>query len=270
MTDAEIAALIEAVRDAGRSAIMPRFRALDDDMIASKSRADDLVTLADQEAEAQITAAIRKILPEATIVGEEAAEDNPALLDCVDRDPCVAIIDPVDGTWQFTHGVPAFGTILAITQNGETVFGLIYDPVMDQWIAAEKGGGAWTGPDRTPIWQAPSDPGPTGAVPIHIYDPITKARLWPALADLGRVNHAVCSAYEYRLVAQRSIGFCLSASMKPWDHAAGSLVVTEGGGTSALLDGRAYRPGRYEGLLLTAASEEIFETVRSKIAPAFA
>ncbi|MGI9388620.1 MAG: inositol monophosphatase family protein, partial [Boseongicola sp.] len=95
------AALIDAVREVASQEILPRFRSLDPKDIATKSRKDDLVTIADREAERRLTEAARSILPEAVVVGEEAVADDPDLQNGIaDADSCL-IIDPIDGTWNF-------------------------------------------------------------------------------------------------------------------------------------------------------------------------
>lgn len=270
MKDTHIDTIINTVRQVGQSIIMPKFRALDDEMIQAKdATVEDLVTVADQAAEVAITEDIRRILPDALVVGEEACEEDPSVLDQLDSAELAVIIDPIDGTWNFAHGVPAFGTIIAITNHGETVFGFIHDPVNDQWIAAQKGSGVWTGIDRKPFPTMPMTPGLTGSVPIYMYPPQVQARLWPELHKFGRIQSLRCSAYDYRLLAQQSIGFSLSAAMKPWDHAAGALIVQESGGVAARLNGEPYRPGIYHSRLLTAISQDYFDQAQSILLPAF-
>ena len=136
-------ALIEIIREASRAEIMPRFRALNAADIKVKSRADDLVTEADLATERRITEAVVQLMPEAAIVGEEAVAADPSILSRIaDAETCV-IVDPIDGTWNYAHGSSTFGVILTVTHKGETVFGVLYNPVNDDWIEAERGGGAW-------------------------------------------------------------------------------------------------------------------------------
>lgn len=269
MKAAEIDALVAAARQAGRKEIMPRFQGLSGDMIASKSEDHDLVTVADKRAEELLAKAAKAIFPDALIIGEEAAADTPNLLSYIDKAPRAVIIDPIDGTWNYANGTAMFGTILAVVENGETVFGLIYDPVTDHWIAAERGAGCWEGHARAPIWQSPIAPGHSGFVPTYLFEQQIQERLYPQLAKFERVTALRCSAHEYRLVAQRSMAFCLAASLKPWDHAAGALIVEESGGVARLLGGQPYRPGIYEGQLLTAIDAAHFDAARDVLAPVF-
>ncbi|MEM1389661.1 MAG: inositol monophosphatase [Pseudomonadota bacterium] len=269
MTPKTIDALIEAARTAGRCEIMPRFRQLDPGTIETKTGPSDLVTMADQAAELSIAAAAQDILPGALIVGEEEVETKPELLDQIADAPSALIIDPIDGTWNYANGVPAFGTILAVTAHGETVFGLIYDPVNDDWIAAEKGSGAWSGRERSAIWRAPVPPRLSGFVPANYFPAPIGEKLWKTCPAFDLVFDVGCSAYEYRLLAQHSVAFNLAASLKPWDHAAGVLITQELGGKSMLLSGKPYKPGMKEGVLLSAISPDLFDRVEQIVSPAF-
>ena len=141
LTDDVMTGLIEAVRDAARTEILPRFRNLSADQIDTKSGPDDLVTVADRAAEARLTAAAQKLLPGALVVGEEGVAEDPAILDRFAEAELAVVIDPVDGTWNFANGLANFGVILAVVEGGRTIFGLLYDPVMDDWITATPGAG---------------------------------------------------------------------------------------------------------------------------------
>jgi len=132
LTPAQRRQIINIVRRAARAEIMPRFRRLSDGDIRTKSRADDLVTDADTRAEAMITRALQIAFPSALVIGEEAVASKPAALEGIAEAQLAFVIDPVDGTWNFAHGLPMFGVIVAATRYGKPVFGLIYDPVADE------------------------------------------------------------------------------------------------------------------------------------------
>ncbi|PYE85355.1 inositol monophosphatase family protein [Pseudoroseicyclus aestuarii] len=142
LTQAEADALIALVRETAARAIMPRFRQLAPDEIETKSGPTDLVTVADREAEALLAEGARRILPGCAVVGEEASAADPGLLSGIETSETCVILDPVDGTANFARGLAVFGVILAVTRRGETVFGLLYDPVCDDLVLAHRGGGA--------------------------------------------------------------------------------------------------------------------------------
>ena len=114
LSDADTTLILETVRDAARREIMPRFRALSEADINTKSAPDDLVTAADLAAEALITAQLGRAFPDALILGEEAVAADPNLRDQLADAEMAIIIDPVDGTWNYARGLALFGVILAV------------------------------------------------------------------------------------------------------------------------------------------------------------
>lgn len=265
--------LIALVRRVAKAEILPRFRRLPEGSVQSKSAPDDLVTEADLSAEAGITAGARALLPDALVLGEEAISADPALLDGLAGADRAVILDPVDGTWNFAKGLTTFGVILAVAERGETVFGLLYDPVMDDWIRASRGRGTWfERPDgervRLEIGGDASIPDAVGFVPLFLYPLDARQRLAGAIPGFRRIWSVRCSCHEYRLLAQGHADFCLSGSLNPWDHAAGALAVAEAGGAVGLLDGRDYAAGITEGgYLVTARSEAMLARIREVFGP---
>jgi fructose-1,6-bisphosphatase/inositol monophosphatase family enzyme len=142
LADADIELLRDILREAGETEIMPRFRTLASGDVTEKKSSIDLVTDADLLAEKRITARLRDRFPGALIVGEEASETNPGLIAALADADLAFAIDPVDGTFNFASGLPVFGTILAVVSKGETIAGLIHDPVLGDTLVASKGAGA--------------------------------------------------------------------------------------------------------------------------------
>ncbi|MEQ3626650.1 MAG: inositol monophosphatase [Celeribacter sp.] len=273
MLDPRIAeALVSVVRRAAKSEILPRFRAMGAEDIRAKSGPDDLVTAADLGAEAIITEAVSDILPEARFLGEEAAVGNPALLNEPGAPGWCVILDPVDGTWNFASGLSTFGVMLAVSFNGETQFGLLYDPVNDDWMTAHKGEGAWHNrrgaePQRLQTRRPERLADMVGYVPLPMLPPQRQSKIAASFPSFRRILSLRCACHEYRTIAAGHTGFALSGSLWPWDHAAGVLLVQEAGGHVAMLDGRSYGPGVRDGTLLAAASREHWETVHAHFAP---
>lgn len=238
--------LIDLVRHVGREEIMPRFRRLDEGTTRAKSAPDDLVTLADLAAEKALREGIRRILPDAYVVGEEDASENPAVLTGLASAPVSAVIDPIDGTWNYANGIAVFGTILAILCRGETVWGLLYDPVIDDWVLARKGGGAWygrTGQDARRLeLGGPVSEAEVCFLPLNLFAPQHRAGLAKAMAAGRRTLSLRCSCHEYRTLLTGGAASILNASAKPWDHAAGVLAVCEAGGFAEAPDGTPYVP----------------------------
>ena len=266
-------ALIALVRRVAKSEILPRFRRLPESDIRSKSAPDDLVTEADERAEAAMSAAVAQMMPEALVIGEEAVSADPTILAGLAEAERAVIIDPVDGTWNFAKGLATFGVILAVAEQGETVFGLLYDPVMDDWVMARRGGGTWyCRPDAAPrrltiTGDAPLEQA-VGFVPLFLFPYETRMRLAGAIPGFRRIWSVRCSCHEYRLMAQGHADFCLSGTLNPWDHAAGALAVKEAGGAVGLLDGREYSAGLTEGgHLVTARSAATLAWIQETFGP---
>jgi len=157
------------------------------------------------------------------------------LLDGLGTADLVVIGDPLDGAGNYASGLTVFGVILAVVAKGETVFGLLYDPVIDDWVLACKGGGAWFGaPGKAPRRLHGRAPRPRaeaqGYLPLFLYRGPRHAEIAAGLAELGRTSTLRCSCHEYRQVALGQADFAIQPTAKPWDHAAGCLVVAEAGG----------------------------------------
>jgi fructose-1,6-bisphosphatase/inositol monophosphatase family enzyme len=264
--------LIDAVREAARAAIMPRFRALDPADISTKSGPADLVTLADTEAEALIKARVGAGWPEATVLGEETVAADRALRAVMGTaDPCV-VIDPVDGTWNFAKGLAVFGVLMAVLRAGRPVWGLLYDPVMDDWIEAAPG-------EPTRFFAPGREPRPlrasaearagrlTGYMPLGLFRREDRARIAAEFPDFLRITSLRCAAHEYRMVAQGHAEFALSGpTPHPWDHAAGVLAVEGAGGVARFLDGSPYDAARPKGVLLATGSQAAWDVLAARFA----
>ncbi|MBL4812506.1 MAG: inositol monophosphatase [Rhodobacteraceae bacterium] len=268
--------LVAALRDAAAAEIMPRFRALAAEDIDTKSGPTDLVTLADIRAEAQITTQIEQLWPEAAVYGEEAVAGDARLRakmgGAAGGTGPVVIIDPVDGTWNFAKGLSLFGVLLAVARGGVPEYGLLYDPVIDDWIEASLGApsqmitaaGAIK-PVHTSKVSAPR--AMTGYVPLSLYRRAGWPKMMETFREFGRVHSLRCSCHEYRMLAQGQVEFILSGPVPhPWDHAAGALAVEGAGGVVRFLDGASYDTGRINGVLLAAGSQAAWDLVAERFA----
>jgi fructose-1,6-bisphosphatase/inositol monophosphatase family enzyme len=253
----------DAVREVARAEIVPRFRALGRGDTEAKTRADDLVTVADRAAEAALTSRLADILPGAAILGEEAVSADPSAWAALDAERCW-VIDPIDGTWNFAHGLATFGVILAYVEDGRTVWGMIHDPLQDDWweAAAGEGAAAHLRGRARPLRLSPGPDRPEAARAVlhhDLYPPASRVSLSQTLPRFARVASLGASAHEWRLLAEGAVDLCLSAGLCPWDHAAGALLYREAGGVARLLDGRAYEARCRDGRLLAARSERLWQ-----------
>lgn len=251
-----IRAIVSAV---AREEILPRFRRLEEGQIRAKSHANDLVTDADIAAETVLGPRLSRELPGSLVIGEEAVHEDPSLLDRLTGDRPVWVIDPVDGTMNFAHGRPTFGTVVALVVGGETLQGWLHDPIRGTTVTAEKGGGAWLGGQR-----------------LHVAgkgQPLARlsgsSGFRPAKALQGRfyrhVRHS-SAAHDYMAMVEGRMHFAVYRRLMPWDHAAGVLAHTEAGGYSALIGGEPYRPTLRRGTLIAAPDEAAWNEIHDLLA----
>lgn len=266
------AAIIAAVRQAARDHILPRFRSLGADEVSTKSGPGDLVTLADTEAEAAIIAALRQDWPEAEVMGEESVAANPALRERMGQAEWAVIIDPVDGTWNFAKGLGVYGVILAVVSRGRVVWGMLYDPMTDDWIEADaatptrmiRANGAQARLE-TSLQRKTSRM--VGYVSLGLFPKALQPRIAVDMTAFSRASTLRCACHEYRMVAQGHVDFCLSGPIPhPWDHAAGVLCVQQAGGVARFLDGEDYHTARLKGVVLAASSEEVWQEQAARFA----
>lgn len=258
LNDKDLDDLVETVRDAAAGEIMPRFRNLDPDDVRAKNGPTDLVTIADQAAERRMTKGVSRIWPQAVVVGEEAVADKPDLVAAIATAERCVIVDPVDGTGNFAAGLALFGVILAVVERGETIFGILYDPVMDDWMSAMQGGGAWlskTGKVTSPLTtRAPRTLSEArGFVPFDNMPGADRVAWMDGMRAVRQVQDLRCSCHEYRSLASGEADFVAAPKPKPWDHAAGVLVVQEAGGWARLDRQSDYAASNAAGTLVVAS-----------------
>lgn len=274
LEQSELDALVEAVRSTARSEIMPRFRNLEADDIATKTGDEDLVTVADREAERVFTEAARTILPGAAVVGEEAVSDDPSVLEHISQSEVSIIIDPIDGTANFAADLPVFGVILAVLVRGQTEFGVLYDPVMDDWVMARRETGAWfCRPDGTRrqlrVGAEKAINRTRGFLSPHLFPSANRPAIAQEFGSFGLVRNLRCSCHEYRTMAFGHADFLLAAHPNSWDHAAGALIVHEAGGIVQMNGSDPYKPAERDGTLVAAGWPSLANEVQSSMWRAF-
>jgi fructose-1,6-bisphosphatase/inositol monophosphatase family enzyme len=255
----DLAAVAAILRSAAAVEIMPRFRKLAPGGVRTKSGPLDLVTDADEAAEARITAALHRDFPGCLVVGEEAASADPDLIGRLAAAELAFTIDPVDGTSNFAAGLPLFGVMAAVVQRGHTVAGIILDPVCDSYSAARLGAGAFeTAADGSSAALHVASPVPiaamTGMVSWRFMPEPLRDRVLPALPQFAQTWDHRCAAHEYRALIAGHSHFVVFNRLMPWDHLAGVLLHAEAGGVHAKFDGSRYLAGETSGGLICAPS----------------
>ncbi len=265
MTDALTTGVHALIRDAASRVILPRYQQLAAHEVTTKA-VDDLVTVADAEAEVILAAGLARLLPEAAIVGEEAAHADPAVLDRL-GDALCWIIDPIDGTNNFAAGKPPFGVLIALAERGETIGGWIYDVLSGRFCHALAGRGAWI--DGKPVRARTSgQQPPIAAISLVFADPARRAALSTGIAPhYTVVDIPRCAAEQYPRIVLGQNDVSIFERTLAWDHAAGVLFVNEAGGKAARPDGSPYRVDRHlERGLIAAASPALWDELAGRLA----
>ena len=270
LSDTQRDAVFAAIIEAAEQAVLPRFQNLADHEIGSKSNPSDLVTIADREAEALLTASLSAILPGSVVVGEESVAANPALLDAINGLAPVWIVDPVDGTRNFANGQTPFCVMVALVQDGITVGAWIWRPIDSEMVVAFRDEGAClfecnTGNNRPLRVSRPlAATEMNGFVSFKYLSEEHRARARKNAKHMRRIQAIGCAGEEYLRIAEGRDHFAVFGSLHPWDHAPGSLIVEEAGGL-AVIGGEAYRPTNRVGPLWIASSGHVFDTARQKL-----
>ncbi len=227
--------MIKAARKAGR-ALVKDFREVENLQVSSKGPGD-FVTKADREAERVIKEELRGARPSYGWLGEETGEE-------AGEDPTRRwIVDPLDGTTNFLHGLPHWAVSIALEQKGEIVAGVVFDAAKDEMFYAEKGLGAFMNDQRlrvsgrrTMIEAIFATGVPFGGRPTLPATLQDLARLMPVCAGVRRWGAA---ALDLAYVAAGRYDGYWERGINAWDIAAGLILVKEAGGfVSAVREGQ--------------------------------
>jgi myo-inositol-1(or 4)-monophosphatase len=249
---ANLNVMIKAARKAGRS-LSKDFREVEN-LLVSRKGACDFVTRADMAAEKIIREELMEARPTYGFLGEETGEVEG-------QDPTRRwIVDPLDGTTNFLHGLPHWAISIALEHKGQIVAGVVFDPTKDEMFFAEKGAGAWMNESRIrasvrnsvadSIYATGIPFAGRGELPATLKD---LANLMPACAGVRRFGAAALDlAY---VAAGRYDGFW-ERGLQPWDMAAGIVIAKEAG---AIVEGIAPDTNPLETKDILVSAEPQFE-----------
>lgn len=200
------------------------------------------VTVADREAEETLRGLISEHFPDDGVLGEEFGE-TPS------RSGWRWILDPIDGTASFVHGVPLFGTLIACEHEGRSRAGVIHMPALGETVYASEGGGAWHLPAgrSTPVPARVSDVDSIGAAMMcttsyaYFRDAGLTGALQTAFDRFGKTR-GWSDCYAHVLCATGRIDAVLEPVLHPWDIAPMTIIHAEAGGRTTDWKGR---PGAY-------------------------
>ena len=230
MDSSMLAQVIAVVKEAGRLLTDPNAVA----EIRAKS-VTDYVTNVDVAVQTQLKAKLAALTPDVQFMGEE--QDNAGL----DPNGSIWILDPVDGTTNLIHNFHFSAISLALYEGGQVVFGVVYHPYSDSCFTATRGGGSFLNgqpisvSSATQLRQCLAS---VGTVPGRRDLGETAFRqLWTLYNACQDVRRMGCASLDLSFVACGRQDLYVEPALKPWDYAAGLLLVEEAGGKVTQPDG---------------------------------
>lgn len=202
-------------------------------------RENDPVTNVDRDVERFLRGQLALLFPEDSILGEEFGE---AERENVER---VWMIDPIDGTTNFSQSIPIYCVSLALQHRGRTVVAVIYDPTRDELFSAMAQGGAWLNGEPMRVSEQPEL---SQAVLATGFPPLKQGDTFESIIE--RMGHVVAASRGMRRLGSAALDLAYVAAgrldgfweyrLNPWDTAAGYLLVEEAGGQVSIDSGDAY------------------------------
>lgn len=250
------------LRDAAETIVLPRFDDLASHEIIEKGPGD-LVTVADIEAEHFLTKALLDLLPGSRVVGEEAHAKTPEILNRFDTEGPIWLIDPIDGTKNFTKASKTFCMMVALVENNRPVMGWIHDPIPNRTAFAAQGQGAWLDGTRLHIPDPPEDSKKVGLINTWYFEePKRTALRTAARGRFGELVSLSCAGHDFLRQSLGNRHFSFYRRLWPWDHAPGTLLIREAGGHVAKIDDMPYLAGERVHGLLSAPNEDVWHGLR--------
>lgn len=199
----------------------------------------DVVTEVDRASEALIVGAIRARYPDHTIIAEEGSGVSMS-------SPYTWLIDPLDGTLNFLHGLPIFCVSIALLAYNEPLLGVVYDPMRNELFYAERGRGAFLNGRRLRVSQTST------LAHSLLSSGLPYDRFEQPDNNLAELTHLAMLVQDIRRPGSAALDLCAVAAgrtdghwelgLKPWDVGAGGLIALEAGATVTDWQGEPWRP----------------------------
>lgn len=254
--------MVKAARAAG-NVLLRHMNKLDSLNVVEKDRMD-YASEVDGLAEKEIIKELRRATPDYAILGEESGQSGSGRFTWV--------IDPLDGTSNYLHGIPHFCVSIALVENGEPIHGVIFDPLRNDLFTASRGSGAMLNERKIRVADHKDL---AGAMVITGFPPRERQRV---SAQLKCVDALLLEAEDIRRTGSAALDLAyvacgradayFEAGVKPWDIAAGVLLVREAGGKVSDFRGRSSGPMDQRGLMgrqLVAGNLKICDALQQKI-----
>ena len=213
MTAIDFAAFVDELAAVAGETIRPFFRTALGVQNKSQSGGFDPVTAADRAAEAAMRALIKKTFPEHGILGEEfGAERSDA--------EYVWVLDPIDGTKSFICGMPAWGTLIALTRQGEPIYGMVHQPFTHEYFSGDGSAASYRGPAGDRALRVRPCADLTDAV-LLTTSPLlmgeTDRRAFQRVEQAVRLSRYGGDCYAYCMLAAGHVDLVIETELKPYD-----------------------------------------------------
>ncbi|MEY2865994.1 MAG: hypothetical protein RIQ43_20 [Pseudomonadota bacterium] len=218
MQNPVITVMVKAARQAG-TVILRHMNKLDSLNVFEKTK-QDYASEVDSLAEAEIIKELKRAYPQAAFLCEESG--------AMGKGKQTFVIDPLDGTSNFLHGIPHYCVSIALVENGEPIEAVIYDPIKNELFTASKGKGALLNDRKIRVTDRKDL---SGALVITGTPP----------RDRGRIRRTGSAALDLAYVACGRSDAYFESGIKAWDVAGGMLLVREAGGRVSDFKGRGER-----------------------------
>jgi len=254
--------MVKAARAAG-NVLLRHMNRLDALNVVEKERMD-YASEVDGLAEAEIVKELKRAMPDCAILGEETGSAG--------RGRQTFVIDPLDGTSNYLHGIPHWCVSIALVENGEPQHAVIFDPLRNELFTASKGAGAVLNDKRIRVTERKDL---AGAMLITGFPPRERERVGAhldcvreLLRDAEDIRRTGSAALDLAYVACGRVDGYFEAGVKPWDIAAGVLLVREAGGRVTDFRGAATGPMDQRGIIgrqLVAGNLKLSEVLQKGI-----
>ena len=230
----DLKAMIEAAKTAG-AGLERHFAQLADLAVRSKTGPADMVSIADEEAEATARGVLARAQPSYAFLGEEGGAGGG------DDQSQQWIVDPLDGTTNFLFGSPLWGVNVALAREGKVVAGVTYIPVLNELYVAETGKGCWLNGERVRVSSRAALIEsvlacgiPFAGKPDH---PVFAREMALLSADVAGIRRTGACAVDMAWVAAGRWDAYWERCLNAWDMAPGIILVEEAGGRATGVDG---------------------------------
>ena len=204
-------------------------RQLDQIQIEEKGRGD-LVSVVDRRAEEVIKNVLLDKYPQHDFLGEESGETRAS----AEESEYCWVIDPLDGTTNYLHGLPQFAVSIGLLKRGKPELGVVYNPVSEEWFTAARGEGAQLNGRRLRVSGLRDGGRAIAATGFPFRDPDLMPRQYAILQSVRRLGSA---ALDLCFVAANRLDGYFEMGIKPWDICAGMLIAQEAGAIASDFSG---------------------------------